>query len=121
MEVAVNTTASTAITGAAVNYIEMDGGGGQPGVAIGVVPAMSALAAAETVTVSIIRLDTGAVIGSSVFTNSGAGASTGGPVVVVAPIPAGMAGGIALAITGSVATGNVLGSATAPITLTRLP
>ncbi len=121
METAVNTTASTAITGASVNYIEMDGGGGQPGLAIGIVPQLSALAAAETVTVTIIRLDTGAVIGTSVFTNSGAGASTGGPVVVIAPIPAGMAGGLALAVQGSVATGNVLGSATAPISLTRLP
>lgn len=120
MQVAQNTTATTAITGAAVNYIEMGAGVGA-GVAIGCFPSFTALAAAETVTASIIRLDTGAVLGTSVFTNSGAGASPGGPLIVIAPIPAGMAGGIALALTGSVATGNAIASATSPITLTTLP
>jgi hypothetical protein len=120
MQVAQNTTATTAITGAAVSFIEMGVGAGA-GVAIGCFPSFTALAAAETVTAQIIRLDTGAVIGSSTFTNSGAGASSGGPIVVIAPIPAGMAGGIALQVLGSVATGNVIGSATAPMTLTTLP
>lgn len=119
MQVATN-VAGQAVPAAAASLIEMGLGAGA-GLAVGVIPSFTALAAAETVTATIIRLDTGAIIGSSTFTNSGAGASGGGPLVVVAPIPAGMAGGIALQIVGSVATGNVIGTATAPITLTTLP
>lgn len=121
MQSTINTTASTAIaTTPGSVFCEMDVQAGA-GIAIGIFPALSALAAAEVVTASITRIDTGVVIGQSVFTNSGAGASTGGPIVVIAPIPVGMAGAISLSLFGSVATGNVLGSATAPMVLMTLP
>ncbi len=114
--------ASVAIAAAAVNLAEIaDVAGGPNAVAIGIVPNLTALAAAETVTLQIIRNDTGAVIGNCVVTNPGAGASTMGPAVVIAPIPAGMAGAITLQSVGSVATGNTVGSATAPIVLMVLP
>lgn len=120
MQVATNTTATTAITAGSVAYVEAGAGVGG-GVAIGCVPSLTALAAGETVTVTITRLDTGAIIGQSILTNEAAGASSAGPIVVVAPIPTGMAGALALNIQGSVATGNVVASATMPITLVTLP
>lgn len=120
MEVATN-VAGLNVPAAATTVVEMDAGVGGVGIAIGILPAFTALAAAETVTATIVRTDTGAIIGSSTFTNSGAGASTGGPLVVIAPLPVGLAGPIALQIIGSVATGAATGTATAPISLTRLP
>lgn len=82
----------------------------------GTVPSLSAIAAAETVTLQWIRNDTGAVIGSSTFTNSGAGASTGGPLIAEAFVPAGAAFMAAsLQILASSATGNWVASATAPV------
>lgn len=119
MQVATN-PASTALAIGATNLIEM-AEVSPGGLAIGHIPNTTALAAAETVTAQIIRLDTAAVIGSSTIQNNGSGAGQGGPIVVSAPIPVGFAGAIALQVLASVATGNAVGTATAPVTLTSLP
>ena len=114
--------ASTAIATTATNLVEISEVNSGPGaVAIGIIPNTTALAAAETVTAQIIRNDTGAVIGSSTIQNNGTGAGQGGPIVVVAPIPVGMGSAISLQVLGSVATGNAVGAATAPVTLVSLP
>jgi hypothetical protein len=121
MQLATN-PASTAIAATATNLAELAEVNPGPGsVAIGIIPNTTALAAAETVTAQIIRLDTAAVIGSTTIQNNGAGAGQGGAIVVFAPIPVGMAGGIGLQVLGSVATGNAVGSATAPVVLLAIP
>ena len=121
MELTTN-NGSTALAVAATTLAEIAEVQAGPGAcAIGLVPSLTALAAAETVTLQIIRNDTGAVIGSSTTANSGAGASPGAPITVIAPIPAGIAGGISLQVLASAATGNAVGSATAPIVLLVLP
>lgn len=111
---------NTNLAVAATNLAEL-GDVDPGGMAEGFVPSLAALAAAETVTLQIIRNDTGAVLGSAQFTNSGAGASTGGPMIVKAPIPQGFSGSISLQILASVATGNTVATANAPVTLSSQP
>lgn len=85
------------------------------------IPSLTALAAGEVVTLNINRTDTPAVIGAGVFTNSGAGASGGGPLIAEAYVPAGQGYPVSVSIGGSVATGNWVASATAPAVISQLP
>lgn len=121
MQLATN-TAGAALTTAASTVISMGDVQAGPGaVAVGTLPYVTGVAAAAIVTAQIIRNDTGAVIGSSQAQNTGAGAGQVGPIVVVAPIPAGIGGSLSLqALVGS-GTANMAGSATTPATLLALP
>ncbi len=117
---ATQNTSGAAITGTAVTIAELANITG-PAIVRGVVGGLTALAAAESVTLTLIRTDTSAVIATSIFTNSGAGASAGGPLIVEGYVPASSAYGVALQILGSVATGAWTATATNPVTLSQLP
>jgi hypothetical protein len=117
---ATTVAAGAAITGAAVSIAELGEING-PALIRCHIPSLTALAAGETVTLNIVRLDTGAVIGSGVFTNSGAGASAGGPLIAEAYVPQGAGYAVAAQIIGSVATGNWVATALAPVVMSQLP
>jgi hypothetical protein len=87
-----------------------------PAVIIAYVPNLTALAAAEVVTLQISTVGAApVVVGAGIFTNSGAGASTGGPLIAAAPIAGGAAAsGYSVAIFASVATGAWVSTATNP-------
>jgi hypothetical protein len=109
----------TALAVAAATALETDVQAGG-GVAIGIFPGFAGVGTGQTVTAQIVRTDTGAVIGTSVG-NAGAAGAANGPLVVIAPIPAGMAGGIALQFLSSAAVGTISASAAQPVTLITLP
>lgn len=117
---ATTVAAGAAITAAAVNVAELGNVNG-PALVRCHIPSLTALAAAEVVTLNIVRLDTGAVIGSGVVTNSGAGASGAGPLIAEAYVPAGQGYAVAAQIIGSVATGNWVATANAPVVMEQLP
>lgn len=113
----VTQTANVALTTAAAQLASI--GGAAPGkLAIGYVPEVTAVAAGDSVTVSILQGAT--VLGTAVATNSGAGAAAVGPIVVMAPIPADSPAVITLSALTSASTGTAAASATSPIMLALL-
>lgn len=84
-------------------------------------PQCTGVATTASVTVNLIRADTGAIIGSTTVTNSGAGASAVGPIYVEAIVPAGNAGTIEVSAVMSSGTGTLAGTATAPCVTTVIP
>lgn len=84
-------------------------------------PQVTGLSAAATVTVTLQRVDTGTNIGAATATNTGAGAGACGPIIVVAAVPAGMAGMVQVNAVVSAGTGSAPASGTAPIVTGTLP
>lgn len=113
-------TGNVSLTTAAAIVGEI--GGASPGSLVrAFFPNITGIATTDSVTVAILRTDTGAQIGSATITNSGAGTSAVGPVVVEAAVPAGNAGGFEVTAATSASTGTAVASATAPIVISVLP